>query len=167
MWANARLFGLLNVALADGYIANWNTKRHYNRWRPETAIRLADTDGNPATIADPDWVPLWGSSGAGPEYDSGHTIEGAAAAVVLADVLGTDDVAFDVCSYSFVIEPESNCDGATPVVRSYDSFSEAAVENGLSRIWVGWHFRNAVEMGYQHGERIAHRALHHAFQPVH
>jgi hypothetical protein len=167
MWANARLFGLLNVALADGYIANWNTKRHYNRWRPETAVRQADTDDNPATIADEEWVPLWGSSGAGPEYDSGHTIEGAAAAVVLADVLGTDDVAFDVCSYSFVDDTASNCDGATPIVRSYDSFSEAAVENGLSRIWVGWHFRNAVEMGYQHGERIAHRALHHAFQPVH
>jgi hypothetical protein len=167
MWTNARLFGLLNVAAADGYIANWNTKRHYNRWRPETAVRQANTDGNPSTIADPDWVPLWGSSGAGPEYDSGHTIEGAAAAVVLADVLGTDDVEFDVCSFSFVNEPEKNCGGATPVVRSFDSFSEAAVENGLSRIWVGWHFRNAVEIGYDRGERIAHRALRHAFQPVH
>ena len=47
MWTNARLFGLLNVALADGYIGNWDSKRYYNRWRPETAVRQADTDGNP------------------------------------------------------------------------------------------------------------------------
>jgi hypothetical protein len=167
MWTNARLFGLLNVASADGYIGNWDAKRHYDRWRPETAIRRADTDGNPATVADRTWVPLWGSSGATPEYDSGHTIEGAAAAVVLADVLGTDDVSFSVCSYTFQeADDEKNCDGADPVYRDYDSFSEAAVENGLSRIWLGWHVRNSVEIGYVHGERIAHRALQREFRTI-
>ena len=125
LWANAWLFGLLNISLADGYIGNWDAKQHYNRWRPETAVRQAGRDGNPRTVADPEWLPLWGSSGATPEYDSGHTIEGAAAAVVLADVFGTDDVSFEICSYSFQ-DPELNCDGATPVVRDYDSFSEAA-----------------------------------------
>ena len=167
MWTNARLFGLLNVALADGYIGNWDSKRYYNRWRPETAVRQADTDGNPRTVADPDWVPLWGSSGATPEYDSGHTIEGAAAAVVLTEVIGTDDVTFEVCSFTFKNEPEKNCDGSTPVFRTYHSFSAAAEENGLSRIWLGWHFRNAVEVGYDHGERIGTRAVHRYFQVVH
>ena len=165
LWTNARLFGLLNVSLADGYVGNWDAKQHYNRWRPETAVREAGRDGNPRTTADPTWRPLWGSSGATPEYDSGHTIEGAAAAVVLADVFGTDDVAFEICSYSFQ-DPAKNCDGATPVLRSFDSFSEAAVENGLSRIWLGWHFRNAIERGHRHGQQIGNRALHRFFQPV-
>lgn len=165
LWTNARLFGLLNVASADGYIGNWDAKQHYDRWRPETAVREADTDGNPRTVAEPDWTPLWGSSGATPEYDSGHTIEGAASAVVLAEVLGTDDVTFAICSYSFQ-QPEKNCDGATPVVRTYDSFTAAAEENGLSRIWVGWHFRNAVEVGYRHGTQIGERAVHRFFEPT-
>jgi hypothetical protein len=57
-WEQARLFGLLNMALADGYIGSFDTKYHYNYWRPVTAIRLADGDGNPATSADPTWTPL-------------------------------------------------------------------------------------------------------------
>jgi hypothetical protein len=165
LWTNARLFGLLNVASADGYIGNWDAKQHYYAWRPETAVRQADTDGNPRTVADPGWVPLWGSSGAGPEYDSGHSIEGAAAAVVLAEILGTDDVSFDVCSYSFQ-QPEKNCNGAAPIFRTYDSFTEAAEENSLSRIWVGWHFRNAVEVGYRHGVHIGERAVRRFFEPI-
>ena len=58
MWENARLFALLNMALADGYIGSWETKYHYNYWRPETAIQSAETDGNPDTVADPAWEPL-------------------------------------------------------------------------------------------------------------
>jgi hypothetical protein len=58
VWENARLFGLLNMAMADGYIGSWEIKYHYNFWRPVTAIRLADTDGNPDTVADPTWTPL-------------------------------------------------------------------------------------------------------------
>jgi hypothetical protein len=171
LWANARLFGLLNISLADGYIGNWESKRHYDRWRPETAVRRADTDGNPHTTADPGWTPLWGSSGATPEYDSGHTIEGAAAAVVLANVFGTDAVPFDVCSYSFMKpdgkpDTEKNCGGPKAVVRHFLSFSHAADENGLSRIWIGWHFRNAVEAGHKHGAQIANRALSRYFRPV-
>ena len=58
MWAKARLFGLLNMALTDGYIGSFETKYHYNYWRPVTAIRAAATDGNPATVADATWTPL-------------------------------------------------------------------------------------------------------------
>jgi hypothetical protein len=165
LWENARLFALLNMVEADGYIGNWDSKYHYDRWRPETAVRLADIDGNPRTLADPTWVPLWGSSGATPEYDSGHTIEGAGSATVLAAVLGTDAVSFGACSYTFP-DPASNCDGAAPIVREFDSFSSAAWENGVSRIYVGWHFRNAVEVGYRHGERIGRRAITRFLQPV-
>ena len=173
MWDNARLFALLDVAEADGYIGNWDSKQFYNRWRPETAIRLADIDGNPLTVADPFWTPLWGSSGATPEYDSGHTIEGAAAAVVLASVFGSDEVSFKDCSYTFKewaptgLSPENNCDGTHPIFRKYHSFSQAAQENGVSRIYVGWHFRNAVEIGYVHGTQLGHLAVNGYFQPIH
>ena len=61
LWENARLFGLLNLALADGYIAMVDTKNHYNYWRPVTAIRNGDTDGNPDTTGDPTWTPLRGT----------------------------------------------------------------------------------------------------------
>jgi hypothetical protein len=172
MWQNARLFGLLNVAEADGYIGNWEAKQFYNRWRPETAVRLADLDGNPATVADGTWTPLWGSSGATPEYDSGHSIEGAAAAVVLARVFGTDDITYNVCSYSFVVSPattfspENNCDGSSPIFRTFHSFSAAAAENESSRVYIGWHFRNAVEMGHEHGTALGALTVDNSFQPV-
>ena len=156
MWENARLFGLMNLALADGYIGNWDAKYHYNRWRPETAVRLADTDDNPATEADPTWTPLWGSSGATPEYDSGHTIEGYAAAEILRRVIGTDYMTFSVCSYTL---PTNTCNDPSPQLRTYTSFSEAAAENGYSRILVGWHFRNAVEQGAKHGTNLGELAL--------
>ncbi len=172
MWDNARLFALLNVVEADGYIGNLEAKRFYNRWRPETAVRLADIDGNPLTVPDTGWTPTWGFSGAGPEYDSGHAIEGAGAATVLADVLGTDRVTFKVCSYSFfpppqitTFSPENNCDGSAPIFRTYHSFSQAAEENGVSRIYLGWHFRNAVERGYEHGTQLGHLALDTLFTP--
>ena len=117
-------------------------------------------------------MPTWGFSGAGPEYDSGHTIEGAAAATVLADVLGTDRVTFEVCSYSFfpppqitTFSPANNCDGSAPIFRTYHSFSQAAEENGISRIYLGWHFRNAVERGYEHGTQLGHLALDTLFMP--
>jgi len=167
LWDTARLFGLLNIALADGYVGNWDSKQFYNRWRPETAVRQADSDGNPDTIAESTWKPLWGSSGATPEYDSGHTIEGSAAAVVLADVFGTDAMNFSVCSYTFENSPENNCGGTAEILRHYTSFSQASDENGVSRIYVGWHFRNAVEAGHKHGTQIGNRAVHHFFQPVH
>jgi len=163
MWENARLFGLLNMALADGYIGNWDAKHYYNRWRPETAVRLGDTDGNPDTVGDPNWTPLWGSSGATPEYDSGHTILGEAAAVVLKRVLGTDHMTFTVCSYTL---PSDTCTDASPKLRTYDSFSQAAEENGFSRILVGWHFRNAVEQGAIHGRKIGQPAADRYLRPV-
>ena len=96
LWEHARLFGLLNMALADGYIGSFDTKYDYNFWRPVTAIREAATDGNPRTIADPTWTPLVTTPPI-PDYDSAHSVEGGAAAVVLARVLG-NRVSFRACS---------------------------------------------------------------------
>ena len=57
LWKAARVFGLLNMALADGYVGTIDTKYHYNYWRPITAIQNAGTDGNPNTSGDPTWAP--------------------------------------------------------------------------------------------------------------
>jgi len=164
LWENARLFALLNIALADGYVGSWETKYHYNYWRPETAIQLAATDDNPDTIADPNWQPL-DPTPAIPDYDSGHSVQGGAAAEVLQRVFKTDQVSFSTCSTT-LLEEDERCDGSNPVLRSYSSFSEAADENGLSRILVGYHFRKAVEEGITHGRKIAKRAVDHFLKPV-
>ena len=109
LWENARLFGLLNMALADGYIGSFDTKYHYNYWRPVTAIREAATDGNPRTIADPTWTPLVTTPPI-PDYDSAHSVEGGAAAAVLARVLG-NRVSFTACSLTL---PAGGCDSPKP-----------------------------------------------------
>lgn len=151
LWENARLFGLVNIAMADGYIASFATKYHYEFWRPITAIREADTDRNPHTAADPLWAPLAPTPPL-PDYESAHSVEGAAAATVMQRFFGADLVAFEACSISFA--DDRVCDGANEVRRSFVSLSDAAKENGLSRILNGFHFRAAVEKGLKHGEEI-------------
>jgi hypothetical protein len=161
LWENARLFGLLNTAMADGYISSFNAKYHLNYWRPVTAIQNADTDGNPDTIADPTWTSLVPAPPI-PDHDSAHSVEGGAAAQVLQDFFGTDNVAFSACSLT--LPAGSRCTDATLVLRHYSSFSQAAEENGVSRILVGFHFRNAVEEGIRHGRRIGDRAFSQFFR---
>jgi hypothetical protein len=163
LWENARLFGLLNLALADGYIASWETKHHYNFWRPVTAIHAADTDGNPNTTADPTWTPLQPTYPI-PDHDSAHAVEGGAAAEVLKQFFGTDHISFSACSLS--LPAGSRCTDEVPVFRFYTSFSQAASENALSRILIGIHFRRAVEEGIQHGRQIAKRAVNLFLKPV-
>ncbi len=163
MWENARLFGLLNMALADGYVGTFETKYELNFWRPVTAIRAADTDGNPNTDVDATWTPLVTTPPI-PEHDSGHSVEGGAAAQVLRRFFGTDAISFENCSMT--LPAGSTCLDASPVSRSYTSFTQAAAENGLSRILVGFHFRNAVEQGIKHGTRIGDRAFLLFMRPV-
>jgi hypothetical protein len=162
--ANARLFGLLNMALADGYVGSWEGKYHYNFWRPETAIQLGESDGNPDTVGDPGWTPLHFSYPM-PDHDSAHSVEGGAAAEVLKRVFGTDHVRFSACSNTL---PEgARCTDASPTLRRYQSFSEAAVENALSRIYIGIHFRRAVEEGVEHGRKIGRFTVARHMRTVH
>jgi hypothetical protein len=163
LWQNARLFGLLNMAMADGYIGSFEAKYFYNYWRPVTAIQTADSDGNAETTADPTWTPLQLTYPT-PDYDSAHAVQGGAASQVLEDFFGTDSISFTACSLSL---PEGGrCTDPAPVLRSFESFSEAAEENGLSRILIGIHFRDAVEQGIQHGRRIGRRAANLFLKPV-
>ena len=163
-WESARLFGLLNMAMADGYVGSFEAKyQAYRFWRPVTAIRLADTDGNPNTAADPTWTPLVPTPPI-PDHDSAHSVEGGAAAQVMQRVLGTDHVRFETCSLT--LPSGSTCNDSSPVLRRYTSLSQAAGENGLSRILVGFHFRKAVEDGIEHGRKIGDRAVNRFMQPT-
>src|SRR5262249_4418289 len=112
----ARLFALLNLAMADAAICGWDAKYRYDFWRPVTAIREADQDGNPATDPDPNWSSLIVTPPF-PDYVSGHATFSGAAATVLALFYGTDEVAFT-----------SRSDFLPGAVRSFSSFSQAAEE---------------------------------------
>ena len=160
-WENARLFGLLNMALTDGYIGTFETKYLYRFWRPVTAIRLADTDGNPATTADPTWTPLDPTPPI-PDYDSGHATEGGVAAQVLRRFFHTDRVSFSVCSFTLL---DGKCSDASPTMRHFTRFSQAMNENALSRIYVGYHFRDAVETGNRHGKKIGNWTVDRVLRP--
>jgi hypothetical protein len=163
LWENARLFGLLNIALADGYIAMMDSKNHYNYWRPITAIRTADTDGNPDTTVDPTWTPLVPTP-PNQDYVSGHAIEGGAGAEVLKQFFGIDQIGFADCGVT--LPAGSTCSDPTPVRRSYTSFSQAAAENAYSRILIGFHFRKSIERGIEYGRKIGHRAANLYLRPV-
>src|SRR6516162_4063085 len=162
-WQNARLFALLNMALADGYIAMSATKNHYSYWRPVTAIRAGETDGNRDTAGDPAWTPLRPTP-ANQDYASGHSIEGGVGAEVLKQVFGTDGVSFQDCGVK--LPAGSACGDPSPVLRPYICFSQAATENAFSRILIGFHFRRSIEEGTQYGRKIGERAATNYLQPV-
>lgn len=151
----ARTFALLNLAMADAAISSWECKYHFGIWRPITAIQLADQDGNPATHPDPNWQPLLPTPPF-PEYTSGHSTFSAAAAVALAAAFGRDRVRFTVES-----------DDLPGVLRSYDSFSQAAWESGLSRIYGGIHFWSGNVGGLAGGAHVGAFVVARALRPLH
>jgi membrane-associated phospholipid phosphatase len=151
----ARLFAALNLSLADSAISFYDAKYTYRLWRPVTAIRLADTDGNPNTIADPNWLPLSGNTAPDPSYPGAHSTISAAGADVLAGFYG-DQQRFSVTS------------PALPgVTRSFTSFSAAAGEAGLSRIYAGQHFRFDHAAGLNLGDQVARFVVDNALLPTH
>jgi hypothetical protein len=149
LWQRARSFALLNAVMADAYIAGWDSKMHHDFWRPVTAIRQADRDGNPATVADTAWAPLLPTPPI-QDHPSTHSALGAAAAVVLAGSYGSDRVRFTMASPTAAAE--------TPA-RTFTSFSAAAAENADSRVRAGLHFRFATTAGLRLGEQIGRQAL--------
>lgn len=142
---NARMFALLDVTLGDAAIVCWDAKYTYGLWRPVDAIRLADLDGNPGTVADAAWTPLL-TTPSFPEYTSGHSTFSGAAAEMLALFYGADDISFEVIA---------GWDVLPGVTRSYDSLSHAAEEAGMSRIYAGIHYMFSNVAGRQCGQEIA------------
>ena len=158
----ARVFALLNMALADGYVGSFAQKYDDRFWRPVSAIREADTDGNPATTADPTWTPFQVTPPI-PDHDSAHAVEGGAAAGVLKAVLGTDKIGFSACS---VTVAQGKCGEVGEIRHQFSSLTEAARENSESRIWIGFHFRHAVEEGQAHGLKIGRWTAEHSLGTV-
>lgn len=141
--STARLFALVNIALADSYIAGWDSKFHYNFWRPYTAVRIAATDGNDNTSEDASWEPLMNTPPVH-DYPSTHSTLGNAAATVLNELIGAN-AGFTMTSTS--ADPANS-------TRSFINFSQAAEENADSRVFAGIHFRFSCEGGLELGKRI-------------
>jgi hypothetical protein len=148
---SAHLFAVLHVALADASIATWDAKYRYLFWRPVTAIRSPDDDGNDATAPDPAWSSFLTTS-AHPEYPSGHANLAGAAAEVLRAVFG-DDAAFAATSETM---PGS--------VRSFVGFDRAVEEMADARVFGGMHFRTACLRGSALGRTVASYVLGHAMR---
>ena len=149
---NARLFAMLDLSLADAAIASWDAKYTYDFWRPITAIQNADKDGNPNTTIDPNWQPLL-ITPPFPEYTSGHSTFSGAAATVLTTLLG-DNISFT-----------TNSLGTPGVYRTFTSFTTAANEAGISRIYGGIHFNSANVDGLATGKSVGNYALQNLLAP--
>ena len=149
---DAQLFADLNAAQADGYIASIDSKFTYNFWRPITAIRKANTDGNDLTVADPVWEPLLLTPPI-PDYPSAHAAVGAAASAVLIAYFGDENTFSSTSTMSL----------AFPSVgpRTFHRISDAAKENSLSRMLVGIHFRLACTRGYEQGLQVGNWVVRH------
>lgn len=146
--STTRLFALVNIALADAYIAGWDSKFHYDFWRPYTAIRAAATDGNDNTSADTSWEPLMNTPPV-QDYPSTHSTLGNAAATVLNELIGKN-TGFTMTSTT--AEPANSA-------RSFANFSQAAEENSTSRVLAGIHFRFSCEGGLELGKNIGEWTL--------
>jgi hypothetical protein len=149
-----RLFALVNMGLADSYTAGWDSKMHHNFWRPYTAIRVAATDGNDQTAEDATWEPLMNTPPIH-DYPSTHSVLGNAAATILTAVLGKD-TGFTMTSST--AEPVNS-------TRTFDSFTQAAIENADSRVFAGIHFRFSCESGLKLGEDIGEWIINHKLKP--
>jgi hypothetical protein len=164
----ARLYGMANLAAADGAIACWNDKYHWNFWRPRAAIREADTDGNPRTIADPSWESLFAAATVTtpplgtppfPDHPSGHGCLTGAVMNTMADFFGTDKIEVTVVS-------GRSLNGVPIPPRTFKRFSDVTDEVIEARIWGGIHFRRADVQGTVIGKKVAHYLHKHYFRPL-
>ena len=150
-WKTARVFALLQMSVADAYIACLKAKMIHFSWRPHTAIQLGDNDGNPNTVGDPSWQVLVFPVPPIADHPSAHAAAGGAAAEAMKHFFDKDD-------FNFSFESSSLPGNA----RNYGSLSQAARENSLSRIYVGYHFRKAVDDGEALGKSVGGWIATHA-----
>ncbi len=149
-----RLFALLNMGVFDAYVNSFSNKFRYNHWRPYTAIRWAANDGNPDTEPEETWTNTHRHTYAFPSYPSAHGMACAAAMTALADTFG-DDYGFTMTTrFVDVAGPFSGKIETRPPTRSFESFSGAAMECALSRVYLGIHFRYDSIEGNALGNRI-------------
>lgn len=159
---HARIFALVNLAMADAGIGCWDAKFAYNLWRPIHGIRRADEDKNPNTNADPNWIPLGRPRGPVPNttppfpaYPSGHSSFGAAAFGMLRKVYGNDSTSFTLTSEEL-----------PGVERIYNTFTQAINENGRSRIYLGVHWNFDDTRGRTLGQKVTDHIWPDFLRPV-
>ena len=152
---NARFFAMLSAAMADAYIAAWDSKYFYNFWRPVTAIRAGDTDGRADTDAIPTWTPL-ATTPNHPEYPAAHPVLSAAAAETMKSFFGTDDVEVVV---------DSNVAGLLMPVRVYYRLSDMVDESQRARVYGGMHYPNSSHHGAILGRQVGRFLTHQFFKP--
>jgi hypothetical protein len=175
---NARLFALVNMAMADAGIVSWYNKYHYDYWRPIIGIRCGDIDDNEFTVVDENWTPLGApatnQSNGGidftppfPAYTSGHATFGAAMFRTLANFYGTDEYQFKLISDEMHgRNTDSQGTNRYTVVRTFNSFSEAAEENAYSRIYLGIHWIFDATEGVRTGNAVADAAFDNYLYPL-
>jgi hypothetical protein len=146
----ARLFATVDLISADAAIGCFDAKYHYLFWRPQFAVPLADTDGNPATTADPTWTPLVATP-AHPEYPSAHGCVSTAAADALSAFLGTRRIEIDMPSTVAGTDPS----------RHFDTVDELITEIRNARVWGGLHYRGSTLVGSRLGDQVARWDLLH------
>ena len=146
----ARLGAMFFVAGADSLTACWNAKYHYFFWRPVTAIRNAGTDGNPDTVADPNWMPL-DVTPQHPEYPAAHGCVTQAVMDVLTAFFQTDEIPYSVTST------------VTGTTHFFDRFEDVITEVDNARIFGGMHFHHSVKEGNRLGSQVADYILNHKF----
>lgn len=173
-----RALALCGVAMAEAGVAAWESKYHYNYWRPITAIRYTGAGMHPAAIPQSDWLclgaPASNVSNGGknfvpgfPAYVSGHATFGGALFGVLRLLFGTDDVPFQFCSRELDGITTDNTGIAREFKpRSYLRLSQAEMENGDSRLVLGIHWHFDRDEGIKMGNKIAVEAVNRKFQLV-
>jgi hypothetical protein len=151
----ARFLAMTTVTIGDAFIACFEAKYHYAFWRPVTAIRAGDTDGNPATAADPAWTPLLPGTPNHPDYPSAHSCITPATGLVVARFLGTRRIDYTVPSLTGLGD------------RRFATVAELAAEVGNARMWGGIHHRSALTDGTTLGFRVAETVLAQRFGLAH
>jgi len=154
-----RLLALINMGIFDGYVSSFANKFHYNHWRPYTAIRWAEKDGNPNTLPEETWTNTHRHTYAFPSYPSAHGTACAAAMKAFDDVFG-EDYAFTMrIPVVDVAGPFSGKIKMHPPTRGFKNFSEAAMQCGLSRIYLGIHFRYDSIEGVRLGDAVGRNVV--------
>jgi PAP2 superfamily len=151
---SARLFAMMWTAYADGFIGCMNAKYHFSFWRPVTAIQNGDLDGNPDTVADPNWLPL-GTTPNHPEFPATHGCVTGAVARIVQLYFGTPHVKLTINS------------SVTNTARTFTDVRDWENEVFWARIYAGFHYRHSLHEGFRLGHRVSEQVNRKFFKPQH
>lgn len=151
----ARLFAVLQMGEFDAYTASLEAKYYYNFWRPVSALQLAESDGNPLTSTAAGWEVLAFPTPPIPDYPSAHSTAGGAAAAIIEALIPGRTGSFATGSGSLA-----------GVTRTFSTVAAAAEENALSRVYIGYHFREATTVGIAQGRAVGNYVVEHSLRPL-